>query len=85
MSTLFSLPSTVTSQGEDNDLLVYTVSVPTPTTIFTAPTLVPCKLPITQVYSQCQNPSVSSPTPAASSLDPVQNDDLPIVLLKGKR
>ena len=85
MSTLFSLSSTVTSQGEDDDLLVYTLYLPTPTTIFIAPALIPCKLPITQVYSRCQNPSVSSPTSAASSLDPVQNDDLPISLLKGKR
>ena len=43
-STSFSLSSTVTSQGEDDDLLVYTISSPTPT-------LVPVKPPITQVYS----------------------------------
>ena len=30
-------------------------------------------------------PSSSSLTPVASSLDPVQNDDLPIALRKGKR
>ena len=38
-------PFTVTSQGEDDDLLVYTISSPTP-----APVLV--KPPITQVYSR---------------------------------
>ena len=73
-TTLFSLPYTVTSPREDDDLLVYYVSLPvlTPT-------------PITQVYSQRHNPLVSNPTPAASTLDPVSNDDLPIVLRKGKR
>ena len=42
-STPFSLSSTITSQGEDDDLLVYTISSPTP---------VPVKPPITQVYSR---------------------------------
>ena len=78
-----SLSSPVPSQGENDDLLVYTMASPTPL----APTLppAPVKPPITQVYSRLQNPPVSSPTPAASSLDLVQNDDLPIVLRKGKR
>ena len=84
----FSLSSTVISHGEDDDLLVYTVSLPVPTSaptpIFTAPALVPIKPPITLVYSRHQNPLVSSPTPAASSSDPVQNDDLPIARYKGK-
>ena len=88
-TTPFSLSSIVTSQGEDDDLLVYMVSLPIPTSaptlIFTALALVPVKPPITQVYSRHQNPSVSSPTPAASSSDPVQNDDLPITLREGKR
>ena len=52
--------------------------------IFTAPVPVPIKTPITQVYSRHQNPSVSSPTLAVSSLDLVQNDDLLIALYKGK-
>ena len=72
-ATPFSLPSTVTSLREDDDVLVYYVSLPVPT-----PT------PITQVYSRHQNPLVSSPTPAASTLDPVSSDDLPIALSKGK-
>ena len=76
----FSLSPTITSQGEDDDLLVYRVSLPLP-----PPTFIPIKPPITQVYSWRQNPSISSPTPAASSSDPVQNDDLPIALGKGKR
>ena len=65
-TTSFSLSSTVTSQGEDDDLLVYTISSPTPT-----PAPVPVEPPITWVYSRCQNPPVFSPTPAALSLDPV--------------
>ena len=55
-TTPFSLSSTVTSQAEDDDLLVYTVSLPVPTLapapILTALTLVPIKPPITQVYSR---------------------------------
>ena len=65
-TTPFSLSSTITSQGEDDDLVVYTVSLPILTLA-----LVPIKHPITQVYSQCQNPQVSSPPLAASSLDPI--------------
>ena len=79
-TTLFSLSSTVTSpRGEDNDLLVYYVSLAVPT-----PTPIHVKTPITHVYSERQNLQVSSPTPDASTLDPVSNDDLPIVLCKGK-
>ena len=71
----FSLLSIVTSQVEDDDLLVYTVSLPvpslSPTPIFTAPSPVPVKPPITQVYSRRQNPLVSSSTSIASSSDPI--------------
>ena len=77
-STPFSLSSTVTSQGKDDDLLVYTIYSPTPTPVLVKPL-------ITQVYSQRQNPPVSSPTSVALSSDPIQNDDLPIALRKGKR
>ena len=42
-------------------------------------------LPLLGVYSRRQNPPVSSPTPATSTLDPNFNDDLPIALRKGKR
>ena len=45
-TTPFSLSSTVTSQGENNDLLVYYVTLLVPT-----PSLIPVKPPITQVYS----------------------------------
>ena len=62
-TTQFSLSSTVTSQGEDDDLLVYTISSPA--------TPVPIEPPITRVYSRCQNPQVFSPTLAALSLDPI--------------
>ena len=75
----FSLSSPVTSQYEDDDLLVYNVSSPAPT-----PALILVKPPITQEYSRRQNPSVSSPTLTASSSYPIHSDDLPIALLKGK-
>ena len=61
------------------DLPIYTLASPTPASI---PPLT--KPPITQVYTRCQNPPVSSPTPTASTLDPVSSDDLPIALRKGK-
>ena len=52
-TTMFSLSSTVTNPREDDDLLVYYVSllVPTPAPIHVKP-------PITQVYSRRQNPLV---------------------------
>ena len=78
-TTSFSLSSTATSLGDDDDLLVYTFSLLAPTS---APA--PIKPPITQVYSWRQNPPVSSPTPVASSSNPFQSDDLPIALCKGK-
>ena len=78
-TTPFSLPSTITSPREDDDLLVYYVSLPVPT-----PDLIPMKPLITRVYSRRQNPPVSSPPPAALTLDPVSSDDLPITLRKGK-
>ena len=69
-----------TNQGEDGDLLVYTIASPSPTFL-----LVLVKPPITQVYTWCQNPPVLSTVPAASTLDPVLNDDLHIAFRKGKR
>ena len=87
-TTTFSQSSTVTSQGEDDDLLVYTFSLEVPTLapipISTAPAPVPIKPLITQIYSQRHSPPVSSLTPAALSSDPIQNNDLPIALRKGK-
>ena len=68
------------SQGEDDDLLVYTIA--SPSTALIPATVKP---PITHVYTRRQNPSVSSLTPAASTSDPVPIDDLPITLRKGKR
>ena len=52
-----------------------------------APTPIPAQVkpPITQVYTLHQHPPVSGPPPAASTLDPVRSDDLPIALRKGKR
>ena len=78
-TTLFSFPSIVTSPREEDDLLVYYVSLLVPT-----PIVIPVK-PLTQVYSRCQNPPVSSPRPTASTLDPVSNDDPHIALRKDKR
>ena len=78
-TTLFSLLSTVTSLREVDDLLVYYVSLPVLT-----PIPIAVKPPITQVYSRRQNPLVLSPTPAASTLDLVFSDVLPIALRKGK-
>ena len=51
-TTSFSLSSPVTSQGEGDDLLVYTISSPVPLAL-PDPTLapIPIKPPITQVYS----------------------------------
>ena len=69
-----------TSQGEDDDLLIYTLASPAPASI---PPLT--KPPITQVYARNLHPPVSSHPPTASTLDPVFSDDLPITLCKGKR
>ena len=68
-----------TSQGEDDDLLIYTLVSPA-----FAHVPLPTKPPITQVYTRRQHPSVSSPPPAASTSDSVLSDDLPIALCKGK-
>ena len=80
-TTPFSLSSTIIIVREEDDdlLLVYTISSPS---LASTRTPVPVKPPITQVYSRCQNPLISSPTPDALSSDPIQNDDLPIALCK---
>ena len=78
-TTLFSLLSTVMSPGEDDDLLVYYVSLLVPTLA-----LFLIKPLITQVYSRLQNPQVSCPTPTTSSSNQVQSDDLSVALHKGK-
>ena len=44
-TTLFSLSSPIPSQGEDGDLLVYTIALPAP--LAPTPTPVPVKTPIT--------------------------------------
>ena len=83
-TTPFSILSTVTSQGEEEDLLVYTLALPSVSPILAFfPAHV--KPPITQVYTRNQHPSVLSPPPAASTSDLVLSDDLPIALRKGKR
>ena len=75
----FSLP-THTSQGEADDLLVYTIASPV-----APPVPAPVKPPITQVYTLCQNSPVSGPPLATSTSDPVPDDDLLIALRKGRR
>ena len=80
----FSSPSTHTSQGEGDDLLVYTLASP-----ILSPKLahVPAQVkpPITQVYTWRKHPPISSPPPVASTSNLVLSDDLPIALYKGKR
>ena len=82
-TTPFSISSIVTSQGEEEDLLVYTLASPIVSPEH-ASVLAQVKPPITQVYTQCRHPPISSPPPAASTSDPVLSDDLPITLRKGK-
>ena len=79
-NTLFSLDPIHTSQGEDDDLLVYTLASPALTSI--TPLTNP---PITQVYARRLHAGVSSPSSAASTSDPVLSDNLLIALRKGKR
>ena len=52
VTTPFSMSYTVTSQGEDDDLLVYIISLPIPTLALTLIFTVPTPVPITQVYSR---------------------------------
>ena len=80
----FSLPPTHTSQGEEDDLPVYTLasSIISPEP---APVSAQVKPPITQVYTRHQQPLISSPPPTTSTSDPVLSDDFPIALCKGKR
>ena len=79
-NTHFSPDLIHTSQGEDDDLLVYTLASP-------APAYVPplTKSPITQVYARRLHPPVLSSPLAASTSDLVLNDDLLIALHKGTR
>ena len=62
----FFSPPTHTSQGEEDNLLVYTITSPI---VSPKPALVPTQVkpPITQVYTKRQHPLVSSPPPAAST------------------
>ena len=78
-NTSFSQDPIHTSQGEDDDLLVYTLATLTPASM---PPLT--KPPITQVYTRRQHPLVTGPPPAASTSDPGISDDLLIPLRKGK-
>ena len=79
-NTPFSLDPIHTSQGEDDDLVVYTLAS---LALAFVPPLT--KHLITQVYARRLHPPVSSPPPAALTSDPVLSHDLPIALCKGKR
>ena len=80
----FSSPTTQSSQGEEDNLLVYTLASPI---VSPKHAHVPAQVKpsITQVYSRLQNPPASSPPPPALSSDPINCDDLPIAFRKGKR
>ena len=79
-NTSFSQDPIHTNQGEDDELLVYTLVLPD--LAFVPPMTKPL---ITQVYAQCQHPPVSSSLPVASTSNPIFSDDLSIVFRKGKR
>ena len=80
----FSLPPTHTSQGEEDDFLVYTLA--SPIVSYEPPhALAQVKPHITQVYTRSQHPSASSSPSATSTSNPVLINDLPITLRKGKR
>ena len=86
----FSSPPTHTSQGEADDLLVYTIASPVAPPILalvkpTPPIPTQVKPPITQVYTRRQNPPISGPPQVALTSNPVPDDDLPITLRKGRR
>ena len=83
-TTPFSLPSIVTSQGEEEDLLVYTRATPI---VSSEPILVPAQVkpPIIQVYTWRQHPPFSSPPPTDLTSYPVLSDDFLIALRKDKR
>ena len=68
-----------TNQGEDDDLLIYTLALPAPASV---PPLK--KPPTTQIYTRRQHPPISSPSLVGSTSDPILYDDLPIALHKGK-
>nr|CAD1837532.1 unnamed protein product [Ananas comosus var. bracteatus] len=86
----FPLSSTYENDGEEDDLLVYTVrQVSSPATAIPAPSAT-VQPPIVHVYSRRLATPDSDPPPASSSEDPLTTDlasgsDLPIALRKGKQ
>ncbi|XP_062090704.1 retrovirus-related Pol polyprotein from transposon RE1 isoform X1 [Humulus lupulus] len=91
----FSSSPTPTRHGDDDDLLVYSVTtaapdtcsdeslVPSPTSVIAPAMPTPPPKPPIIVYSR-RPPPVSCPAPASSSSDSELNDDLPIALRKEK-
>ncbi|KAL5741578.1 hypothetical protein ACOSP7_028310 [Xanthoceras sorbifolium] len=78
-ATPYFSSSPPTRQGEDDDLLVYSITSSEPIS-----EAAPVKPPIIQIYSR-RTPPDSCPAPTPLSSDPVPSDDLPIALRKGKR
>lgn len=74
----FSSPPSPAHQGEDDDLLVYSITSSEPVSA-----LAPVKTPIVQVYSR-HKPLDSCHAPVSSSSNLVLSNDLPIALRKGK-
>ena len=76
----FSQSPIHTNQGEDDNLLVYTLASPAP-----APVPPSTKPPITQVYTLHQHPPTLEPFDSYFDIRSTHSDDLSIALRKGKR
>ncbi|EOX99943.1 Cysteine-rich RLK (RECEPTOR-like protein kinase) 8 [Theobroma cacao] len=77
-------------EGEEDDLLVYTVTHSVSTTDILAPDLAPAQPPIVHVYSRRPEAQTTCPLLVPSPSDPVSSDHgpslhLPIALRKSKR
>ena len=74
----FSSSPIQTSHGEDDDLLIYTLSSLYPAHASIKPLII-------QVYSRHNDPPVACPPPNPLPLDQASNDDFPFALRKGKQ
>ena len=73
----FSSSPILTSQGKNDDLLIYIVAPQDPGPASMKP-------PIIEVYSRSKDTPAACPPPYPSSSDYATHDDLPIALRKGK-